>query len=566
MIKRIFFILFLCGNIFLSITIAKASDNNVYIQTDRFCYVSGDIAFFKVYIPEYVNTKREQAICIDLISCEGTFICGELVKLTNGMASGYFEIPDTLPTGSYDIRAYMGQSIDSIEPVRSIKHVFVSNRFGKEGVVWKDLINDEILNSSIRKTINNPNCEIQVNKKLFHTREKVTLSITFNSSIQSDTLFASLSIKPVSNFEKRVGAANANISGLDDNSGNNRGVEIGKGVKVSGRLLNPDLNIPIKKAVVFLSFQDTVLRLQYALSDDQGYFCFYTDGYYDRQLVIFSACNYPSLKPLEKVKFEIHSSFIEKGSVNKGAYQPSLWLIDTLNISKALVSKAYNINYVKKKTIPLRDTFMYCHKFFTGKLTDQVNPDDYLTFFDFTELSREILPFVRYRKTDDGYKFSIVDQINNFYRDDPFVIVDGVPLFDLSKINQLGTEQLKRIDVKGQPRFYGDIFMSNGIVLIWTKNADFWSQIETGPMHKEELQFFQKPAIFCFPDYSIHSDTYIPDFRQTLFWKPEIIVPNNNKIEIEFYTSDEKGNFEIIMEGITSKGQQIYEYETFTVE
>jgi len=43
-----------------------------------------------------------------------------------------------------------------------------------------------------------------------------------------------------------------------------------------------------------------------------------------------------------------------------------------------------------------------------------------------------------------------------------------------------------------------------------------------------------------------------PDFRQILYWNPEIILDDNKKIEIEFTASKYKAKYSIVVQGIAS--------------
>jgi len=57
----------------------------------------------------------------------------------------------------------------------------------------------------------------------------------------------------------------------------------------------------------------------------------------------------------------------------------------------------------------------------------------------------------------------------------------------------------------------------------------------------------------------------IPDYRQQLLWMPEFNFYGNEQ-EITFYTSDNKGVYEISFEGFTSQGKPVSIKEIITVE
>ena len=58
----------------------------------------------------------------------------------------------------------------------------------------------------------------------------------------------------------------------------------------------------------------------------------------------------------------------------------------------------------------------------------------------------------------------------------------------------------------------------------------------------------------------------IPDYRDQLFWNPEIKVGSEDVYNIEFFTSDTKGQFEVVVEGITKEGKSVSIRKYFVVE
>ena len=49
-----------------------------------------------------------------------------------------------------------------------------------------------------------------------------------------------------------------------------------------------------------------------------------------------------------------------------------------------------------------------------------------------------------------------------------------------------------------------------------------------------------------------------PDFRTTVYWNPSVITEENGKVEIYFYTSDNTGNYVVVIEGVTDEGRIVH--------
>jgi hypothetical protein len=72
-----------------------------------------------------------------------------------------------------------------------------------------------------------------------------------------------------------------------------------------------------------------------------------------------------------------------------------------------------------------------------------------------------------------------------------------------------------------------------------------------------QLQKYHPYSVYTPPDYAKQVSKSRPDFRQLLYWNPDIIISQNQSQLLEFYTSDHSGNFTIRIEGITSDGNPI---------
>ncbi|HUM65241.1 MAG TPA: hypothetical protein PLV32_05325, partial [Chitinophagaceae bacterium] len=69
---------------------------------------------------------------------------------------------------------------------------------------------------------------------------------------------------------------------------------------------------------------------------------------------------------------------------------------------------------------------------------------------------------------------------------------------------------------------------------------------------------------FYSPSYESDSDRAkrIPDLRSTLYWSPWLSGKNG----VQFYTSDQSGQFKVVLQGIGSNGQPVFAIHSFTVK
>lgn len=77
----------------------------------------------------------------------------------------------------------------------------------------------------------------------------------------------------------------------------------------------------------------------------------------------------------------------------------------------------------------------------------------------------------------------------------------------------------------------------------------------------------QKQRIFYSPDYATATaiNSRLPDFRNVLFWSPEINTDEKGKGNISFYTGDIPGKYLVEIQGISNDGHAGSTSFTFNV-
>lgn len=562
--KKIYILAFIFT---ICITAIRANSPQAYIHTDRYCYVSGDIAFLKIYYPACFDENFSQTVYIDLLSPTHSFMYGELQKMKNGLSSGYFPIHDSLQTGYYTLRFYTEKSKNTAQQFLAQKKIYIANRFSESEKVYDHSgKNAEQINRTPQ--VSTKNCKVEFKKTTCTTRDQTFFKIT-NST--EDILYASISVKPGYTHEKELELKNNSIVQLHNSyTGKNKpdnNTFSEPGFEVSGKLLDHSTGKAIDKAIVFLSLQDSIIRLRYGITDTDGSFCFNLNGYHNQQTAYLTAFSSPDMIQLTHVLFELDNNFLnENGQGNTRKVLGQKPARDTLNVLKSIVNKAYRYENIIYEDIPLRDTLPLENIFLAGKITRTTYPGNYIKLKDFKEIALEILPLVKYKDTKKGYKLSIINGNPDKSNEHPIIFIDGVPTTDYALLANLNTDKIKRIDVRNQPRAFGDILFEDGMLFIWTKRSNFWSM--NTHIHNPEIiiQCHQLPVKPVFPNYTNNNMDKNPDFRHILYWNPSVSLSSGESLEGSFFTSDEKGDFELILEGITNTGEPVYQRKTIHVK
>jgi len=79
---------------------------------------------------------------------------------------------------------------------------------------------------------------------------------------------------------------------------------------------------------------------------------------------------------------------------------------------------------------------------------------------------------------------------------------------------------------------------------------------------------YQTPVEFYSPIYETPEakNVSLPDYRSTIYWKPDVIIPENGKASFDFYTSDAPTTYSVVIEGISTDGKIIRQIQTIEVQ
>ena len=80
-------------------------------------------------------------------------------------------------------------------------------------------------------------------------------------------------------------------------------------------------------------------------------------------------------------------------------------------------------------------------------------------------------------------------------------------------------------------------------------------------------QAFARLKSFRAPDYddAVLKNSRVPDFRNTLYWNPSVSPARESSVGVKFWTSDFRGPFEVLVQGITERGESFSFRKTISV-
>jgi hypothetical protein len=331
-----------------------------------------------------------------------------------------------------------------------------------------------------------------------------------------------------------------------------------------GRLTAGDKPLSSSSEYVLLCMPGKEPGFQYAKTDNAGNFSF--------NIQIDDSIKDLVLMPDDESRMQ--KIILESGFAEQNA--PVHIASDTGEISIPQYISDWSINFQVRKIYgvsssgspaesalhPLKPVRFY------GKPDIELIMADYVTLPKMDEVFYELLPHVSMKERNSGHEILITDRINETrYESSPDLFLDGVKINNASIIEELDPSIVERIDVIKEKYFVGD-YSFPGIVNITTRSADFSTIPLPGYMIRLPYSVIDPVKSFISPDYSSSDlkNSPIPDFRNTLYWNPSVKPDSEGKVRIEFWTSDYIADYEINVQGITSRGEVISARKTFRVE
>ncbi|MFA6275118.1 MAG: TonB-dependent receptor [Pedobacter sp.] len=157
------------------------------------------------------------------------------------------------------------------------------------------------------------------------------------------------------------------------------------------------------------------------------------------------------------------------------------------------------------------------------------------------------------------------------------VIVDGVTYIDgqggdalaatpvsLDDLNILDIESIEILKNVANTTIYGHAGQ-NGVIVITTKTGKGRTTFNTRApgMLTYTPKGFYSVRQFYSPKYDVKQDDK-PDFRPTVYWNPNLVSDANGKAKLNYFNTDQLGNYRIVIEGIDADGnlaRKVYTYE-----
>lgn len=549
------------------------------INTDREIYITGEQLWLKVFKMDGLTgalSDISKIVYIELLDVFNNPVIQVKTRVDGSSGSAVIWLSDTLSSGNYLLRAYTNWMKNFSEDLFSYRTITIVNPFKNISDLVTPIsgqINDDIQINTEGENL--PGDEVisdralirtSLNKKKYQTRDRVKLDISVFGA-GGNHVNADLSVSVVKSFlADTFRKYQTERSGIADFI--NYSFEIPsylpelEGELISGVILNKTTNEPLRETDISLSFVGKSAKCQFMKTNAKGEFIFVVKDQAGLNEIVIQ----PLLNDNTGSYVELNQPFCNTFSSNR----PAPFTLDSNkveSINNAVISMQVNNIYEQARdqkdslaTIQIKDFF--------GKPDRRVIMADFIELTDIREVVKEILPEVTLIRKDREPALRVVSSSPyRIFENQALVLFDGVPVYDIEKLLDVSSRELERIDIINTRYFYSD-YIFEGIISFVSKKGNLSAIESDNSVFRQIFEGCLEQKNFYSPDYSTDSlrSDRIPDFRNTLYWKPEVITSENGTSSIEFFTSDERMEYLIIIEGFTSEGQRVYNTTPLIVE
>lgn len=536
-----------------------------HLFTDRNIYAVNEKVFFRAFNLSESRLKQtnwSKILYVELISESNTAIARGKYELNTKGAWGYLNIPPSAATGLYSIRAYT-KWMRNFPPAGYFhKTVAIINPNGS-GMNNLRMSTGEEFSSDLKNMGNSSNpVQCYTDKSIYNKRGKIHLTILVPEKNNMSSDGYSVTVVKKGYYDTIIPELIFPSFNDTDLPEKIHYFPETRGLSLSGRITSNDGDKPFAYSQVHMTFLGKNTDYYGFLTDKTGGFRISLPYHKSAEDILFCLEN----KADRMVNFSLDSDystvflkqpeqFSDKQVINKKIVEEIMFNAQVVNI--------FNSAPTTNAHVEILDT---SNRYFYGSPELRFKTADYVLLSTLEEFFFELIRNVIVKKEEDKHYLYLTRDYSDLYLYIPLVLLDYIPVFDIDKILHLSPEKFACIDIVNSLYFRGNLNYG-GIINIISSRGD-----RAGVDLPRNSFFFRFKAYesqqqITFPDYDKYpGDARIPDYRNCLFWAPNIPVGAGDTVSLDFFSSDLQGDYMVIVRGITDDGQPMHGECSFTVK
>lgn len=545
----------------------------IYISTDRSSYVAGEDLWLSAYcfnISDSLRLTDLSSVAYLELHNSNAMVLSAKIALINGRGCGNITLPPNLPTGNYRLVAYTKQMLNFSNPSVFEKIISVYNVLAKDrvegNVVYKgdDSSEENIKEDDSGIKLSQLGTAPLITLRFGESGKVVNSNSSFPLTIENsgeNLIYANISVFKIDSLYSKQTTSLINYF-QPVKSGTltllNKYIPEYEGEIISGRVINSS-NTGMADRLIYLSATGKNSDVYTTFIDSTGGFRFFTNSIPgDREVVL----QIPSIDSTAVVSYELNDPFIKY----KGDSIPKL--IIKPNLGKTLVERSIGMQIGRRFGIDtLFDKLPFRNDPLINKAPVVYKLDDYTRFTVMPEVMIEYIPELRFRKFNGNNDLQVrIEEGYNlfsFSKGNSLVMLDGIPVFDHSKIYNYDPLKVKSISIHSNQYNIG-LASYDGIVMFHTYRGDY-----PGITFNKNVRILDYKGVL-YPSAMTASKVLnlsnYPDMRSLLYWNPLFNLTPGESSRFFIHTSSLTGKFGVVIEGVTERGLPVEYYTEFTVK
>ncbi len=562
--KRIFTALILFLPFSFLLAQSDMLHERLYVSTDKECYLAGEQLWVSAFCYDAVSgipSPVSAVAYLEIQNLSGT-VSQFKIALADGRGNGMINLPLSVPTGIYRLCAYTRymnseSDLNFFSKFVTIYNPGTSLRSDNVKTFTETYTERDYLEE--KQEENSRGFILRTDRKTYSPGDQVTIML---QSAIPDQVSLSISVyrKDELNYYQNRSIIDYVDSTLKEDTAPFSLWKVDyTGEIIRGHVVDEN-NEPISEVDHYGSYISIAgSEIQYYSGEirETGQVRFFTSNLYGDGILVSYV---PSFEQ-EKYHLVLDSVYTNPGV----SYIPEL-ILDKKQ-TDVLIERNMGIQIARAFQL---DTLIKEHKPESNLLFENAGIvyklDEYTRFPTMGEVMIEFIKEARFR-TINGTRWLQVRlrdaQGVAYYMDDPtppLVLVDGIPVSDHEKVFAYDPNLVQEILIYTDKYAFGPIYY-NGIVFIRTYKGDFPDLELDESMRIQDFQGVQNPRSLAV----VPADSRLPDLRHTLYWEPIVEVDANETITLKAITSETRGTFCVVIEGMDRKGNAFKTSTDFVV-
>lgn len=564
------------------------STESVFIHFNSSVLLVGEYLYYQFYC---LNTVLGQFSdlsklgYVELIGKDEEVVFKHKIVLKNGLGNGDFFIPTTINSGSYKLVAYTNWMRNGKKEAFFKSDITIINPYNGDDFEIKSkrpLIIDS-LETTLQEQIKDDalvmvedyqkgdRMTMYLAKENYGKREKVALRLVLDQVGDFDLANYSLSVRKKNLIPEPIKqSANTYIENSSQSDqyyslvgASNTYLPELRGELISGFVSSNNGQTTVKNVPVGVSIPGERYFFKVLMTDAVGKFHFNISDNYSGDQMIFQVLSVNA----KDYKVQLRENTVSFSDLDFKKVE-----LDS-SMNEAILQRSIH-NQIENAFYSFRpDSLLVTEpiQFLENKEKKVYVLDDYTRFKTVQETIIEILSEVSTQKINKDQSAILIQGFDNVSSSDfpALILLDGCFIQNHDALLSFDARKIKDLSIFRHQFIFGPQVFRGALIINTNEGTDFEQFYDDDIFSSSQVVKTQLSKRYFTQHYTStdveQKNSHLPDDRLQLLWLPQLII-ESKETEIEFYTSDVQGKYEIFLEGFTEKSKPISIKKTISVE